>query len=387
MKKKVAIALRLLAVAAAVSLYFIVFDKLFLIPGVCKNGRLSRENGVWVLTVCGSPYEMGYAHGRLLKAWIWQGAFGYIDLGLEKIGRWDYDQMVDYARRAKRHIPQELLSEIRGISDGSGVDFDKLLVLHTFLEYTQVQECSSYAVFGDATRTGELIHGYNLEFNGYGIAHKYVVLIRRIPDNGNAFVSVTWPGFAGTLSGMNDKGMTASLNNVGSYKKEATRDGLPYIFLVRQLLQKCSSLEESKEYMRTARRTMGNNILISQADPAATTVAEYTARRIAFRDGRRNRVAVTNHFRKLSFSDTGKISTFTCSRYQRMMELINADYGRIDEEMNFLKDRKVYQDIAIYSVLFYPEKQILKLACDVSPAPEGTYRRFQIERASITGVR
>ena len=88
-------------------------------------------------------------------------------------------------------------------------------------------------------------------------------------------------GFAGSF--LAEELLAAGFKVSGAlYKKESTRQGLPYIFLVRELAQKCSSLEEAKEYMRTARRTMGNNILISQADPAAATVAEYTARRIAF---------------------------------------------------------------------------------------------------------
>jgi len=385
-KKRVKSALRFLIAGIAVALYFVAFDSLFLIPGGCENGRLTRENGVWVLTVRGSPYEMGYAHGKLLKAWIWQGAFGYIDLGLVRMGRFDYAKMAQYARKARKNIPEDLLLEIKGISDGSGVDFDKLLVLHTFLEYTQVHACSSYAVFGDATRTGELIHGYNLEFNGYGIAHKYVVLIKRIPDEGNAFVCVTWPGFAGTLSAMNEKGLCASLNNVTSYSKETTREGLPYIFLLRQIAQNCSSLEEAREYLKKVRRTMGNNVLITQARPAGAVVAEFTARRIAFRSARKGWIAATNHYRKLSLFDREQTSQFQCSRYRRMAELINANYGDIDENTNFLNDSKVYQPIAIYSVLFYPERQMLKLASERSPAPEGKYRKFQVGQLPIKGV-
>jgi hypothetical protein len=388
MKKKLKPALRLLFAAILVALYFVVFDALFLIPGACENGRLARENGVWVLTVRGTPYEMGYAHGKLMKAWVRQAIFGYVDLGLVHEGGRDYSKMVEYANEAKKYIPGDLLQEIQGIADGAGVDFDKLLVLHTFLEYTQVAACSSYAVFGDAARTGELIHGYNLEFYGYGIAHKYVVLIKRIPDGGNAFVSVTWPGFAGTLSAMNDKGLCANLNNVTAYKKETRREGLPYVFLVRELAEECSSLEEAKRYMEQVQRTMGNNVLITQTRPARTgAVAEYTADHIAFRDARDGWVAATNHYRKLSFFGKAEPSAARCTRYERLAELITTHYGEIDEDVNFLKDKKVYQSIAIYSVLFYPERQMLKLACDAYPAPEGTYKNFQVGPVLIEAFR
>ena len=369
---------------AVIILYFIVYDNTFLIPARIENGRLTRQNGVWVLCVTGSPYEMGYAQGRLLKAWVRQGSLGYIE-GLKRIARLDYDQMTEHARKVKVHIPPELLDEIRGISDGSGVDFDRLLVLHTFLEYSQLQACSSYAVFGDAALDGRVIHGYNLEFNGFAVAHKYVVLVYRQPDSGNASVSVTWPGFVGTLAAMNDKGLSASLLNVCAWKEQTTRSGLPYAFLVRELAEKCSSLEEAKDYLRGAERTMGNNILICQAAPPMAAVAEFTAKEIVFREAEDCAVAATNHYRKLSFLDSGE-SSFRCSRYDRIMELVGENYGRIDDTMNFLKDKKVYQSFAIYSVLFYPDRNELSLAAGAYPAPEGTYRRFRIETDSIKAV-
>jgi len=384
MTRRVRTAFKLFLLIAVITLYFVAYDNTFLVPARLENGRLTRENGVWVLCVKGSPYEMGYAQGKLLKAWIRQGSLGYIE-GLKRIAYLDYDQMVEHARSVESHIPAELLDEIRGISDGSGVDFDRLLVLHTFLEYSQLQACSSYAVFGHAALNGRVIHGYNLEFNGFAIAHKFVVLIYRRPDSGNASVSVTWPGFAGTLAAMNDMGISASLLNVCAWKEQTTRDGLPYAFLVRELVEKCSSLEEARDYLRGAERTMGNNILICQADPPMAAVAEFTAKEIVFREAENCALAATNHYRKLSFLNSGE-SSWRCSRYDRIMELIDRNYGRIDDTMNFLKDKRVYQSFAIFSVLFYPDRNELSLAAGAYPAPEGTYRRFRIESDSITAL-
>ena len=105
MSKKVKIQLKLILIIVVISVYFIAYDNLFIIPAATESGRLTRENGVWVLYVKGSPYEMGYAHGKLLKAWIKQSTFGYIDLGLMRIAHMDYDLLKEHARRAKKHIP------------------------------------------------------------------------------------------------------------------------------------------------------------------------------------------------------------------------------------------------------------------------------------------
>ena len=96
---------------------------------------------------------------------------------------------------------------------------------------------------------------------------------------------------------MNDRGLVAVLHNAGS--KHISSDGLPYAFLVREIVQSSATVEEAQEYLKNAGRTIGNMVLIAQAHPPRAVVAEFDAESIAFRFPEDDILIATNYFRTL----------------------------------------------------------------------------------------
>lgn len=94
---------------------------------------MEKKEGSYVLHLMGSPYETGYQHGALLREEIADGAVGfYADVinGGRKapfsLTTWFMRKFLDgkvYVPLEKSQ-PREVLEELKGIADGSGVPYD-----------------------------------------------------------------------------------------------------------------------------------------------------------------------------------------------------------------------------------------------------------------------
>jgi hypothetical protein len=74
------------------------------------------------------------------------------------------------------------------------------------------------------------------------IGPRSVVQVMR-PLGRHAFVSLGWPGFAGVTSGMNDAGITACV--LLNKDQPGMRLGMPVCFRIREILERCATLEEA----------------------------------------------------------------------------------------------------------------------------------------------
>ena len=113
----------------------------------------------------GSPYEMGYQHGYLLKDQIEENLrilidfFNYYDTtysDLEKI--WNV---------MKKNIPDKYLNEMKGVANGSSLSLDEIGVLNIIHDTTNLVLCCGAIVWGDATVDGKLIHVRSGDFSIY----------------------------------------------------------------------------------------------------------------------------------------------------------------------------------------------------------------------------
>ena len=372
---------RLVGGLVFVVLVFLVWYRLTLHPGSCGPGRLYRVRKTWIVQLEGAPFDLGYQHGRLLKHRLSVPLAGH---PLPLVSKWlnhPYERWRTQAPDYEQFIPPHLIEEMKGIAAGAGIDYRDILTEHTFLEPLRGPACSAYAVFGKATADGTMVVGYNLEHHGLGLAEKFTMVFDVRPDVGHRSISISWPGFAGSVAAMNDRGLVAVLNNAGS--RHTSRDGVPYAFLVREIVQSSATVEEAEEYLKHARRTIGNIVLIAQADPPRAVVAEFDAEGIAFRFPEEDILIATNYFRTLYQRQPLGLADGQDSRYLTLLRSVRENYGRVTSETNFLSVPGVYQDFGIFSVLFDPTAKRFWLAHGRMPAAEQPYRRFTITPSLI----
>src|SRR5690606_9849818 len=103
-----------------------------------------------------------------------------------------------------------LSTYLRGVSDGFDVsNYQRTLWMHGahdlghVLQDLAIVGCSSFAVWGDRSADGKLLIARNLDFylNDDFAENKMVYFVR--PENGIPFMSISWAGMIGVVSGMN----------------------------------------------------------------------------------------------------------------------------------------------------------------------------------------
>jgi isopenicillin-N N-acyltransferase-like protein len=317
------------------------------------KGYLEDINGLLVLHVKGSPYEMGYQNGFLLRNRIqieMQNRLIYIiNSG------YSYEYLVNCARTMEPHIPEEYIEEMQGLADGANVSYTTVLIEVLFFSDiqfygTEWTGCSGFVVFGNATKDGHLYHGRALD---YAVTHGGSIALITVyePEDGNVFVNVSNIGETAVLTGMNKEGITIQTNLSSS--NDQTLDGLSNFFMLKKVLQYSNDLTEAIDIIRETDRTHGCNILLGDGkDLNACAVeisdnycevfwAEDPAEDIEPHYSIPNAVRRTNHYIDAELAATQR-STYdprvgwewSWDRYEKLSQLIEDNYGDIGAQMS-----------------------------------------------------
>src|SRR5690606_29179041 len=130
-----------------------------------------------------------------------------------------------YNRKLYLHVPEEYKTEIYGLSQYASDDFNyvappylRMLYLHAAhdighaLQDLALVGCTSLAVWDEYSEDGKLLIGRNFDFYAGDDFAKNKIIAFVTPKNGHPFMSVTWPGMIGVVSGMNLEGLTVTMN-------------------------------------------------------------------------------------------------------------------------------------------------------------------------------
>jgi len=219
------------------------------------RGDLRVIEGIPFLRLAGSYYEMGQQYGALLKDEfhkIYRELLPYKSTILTK-------QPSEWARQLEKLTPEKYVQQIKGMSDGSGVPYDDLL-LAAYFGVLERGGCSSILAKIRDKNSPRLIHGRNLDY-GKGTG-RYPVVIDYQPDGEFKHLTIGTIASAGLAEGMNDKGKTVSNNLApGDLRDQGIQNVSPDIKL-RELLSSASSLKDVDDLMKGYGCDVGNTISV-----------------------------------------------------------------------------------------------------------------------------
>lgn len=122
----------------------------------CGAEEASPPSYFEVVELSGTPYERGFQHGRRLAGkirslytrWLAAGIIPWFNREQPEIagvfveyqkplyddGQFAYQALLQSGMNLLRDVPEPYLEELRGVSDGSGVEFERIVILNTFLD-------------------------------------------------------------------------------------------------------------------------------------------------------------------------------------------------------------------------------------------------------------
>lgn len=381
------------------------------------KGYLERVDGQLVLHLKGTPYELGYQHGKLLADRVKTNLLNIIDNQSEK-GKTKEYMMYKMLRggmhnQLKPHIPERYMEEMKGLAEGAGLPFDDILAGNLFPE---AFHCSGIALMGKATHDESLYHTRILDYMTDAGLQEHAVVMMVEPDGMNAFMNVGYAGSMGSVTGMNEKQIAIGEMGGGG---QGHWDGMPMNLLIRDALERASTLTEALAIFNDTPRTCEYYYVISDAKIPDARGVYATPKQIHFvkpgenygqfdvplpppGDSGGNRTLIkgfelvqspvqillkSTEGKKMGFLNTPPEDSVIISgedRYKTFAERLLEQYGKVDEKvMQEMIKRPVSMKGNLHNAIFHPatlEAWVANAGADGEPACDRQYYRYQLKK-------
>lgn len=368
-----------------------------------------------VVWLQGTPYEMGYQHGSLLKDEI-------ASLGQEVISSLNFlGRGFALSRLARKRSFPGIAEECQGLVDGaegSGLNYHGCMVLalgdvyqdyFTYLIPNVLFNvgCAHFITSGSATVDGKMYHGWTLD-NGeepipYWIENPTIMI--RQPNEGIPHAFIAIPGVVWPNAGFNAEGIIVSNNTSrpADYE-EVSLQGRSTVQLMSQVAQYASTYDEAKVIMASHGRMRSNLVIISDYKSNQAGVFELLGDEMGLRElGDEGVLYMTNHFADPDYVDRDRASESSFNRFKSFQQLLEPGgsrslYGQINPErvVQVLRDRTnpntgAISDLSVYDdntsiggngslrqVVFDPEGLRFWVAAGEVPIPENPFTCFSL---------
>ena len=310
-------------------------------------GRLEMIDGTRVLFLKGSAKEMGRQQGVLLKRQIHQICdhilYG-VGVGSSFIkGKWFFSEVENAEARLEPFMDPRYLAEMDALADASGMDRQEARLANFFPE---LFHCSGFAMYGKATADGHMYHGRILDYlRGVGLEQNAVVMVYQ-PDYGNAWVNLGYAGFIGSVTAMNEKGISIGEMGGGGY---GAWDGKPMAELMREVMEKANTLDDAIRIMRDSPRTCHYYYVVSDGKSKQAVGISATPTELQIVHPNQAVPQLPHPFEDAVLLSAG-------GRYEELCNRFRSNYGHFDaDSARDLMTRPVCMTSNIQSVLFEPD--------------------------------
>jgi len=400
-------------------------------------GELTKVGEIRVLRVWGTSKQRGYAHGyllaedlkRLFEAFLADERFS----GGAKAYNTIAMPMAAALMSPKSIYQREMEGIVEGMRARLGEKGIAIAALGRPLEYRDVLAvnclsdrvgpmCSSFAVWGRMTKDGATLTARNLDWPRHEWMLGNEVLLVELPSEKPkraGWVSMTWPGFVGCLSGMNENGVTVAMHDVHCGAPDGMMGFVPRGLVLREAMEAAhnpDAIEQIAALFRQRHIAVATSIFVSV--PYDAKIKKYPAAVMEYDSDRSDESGVfvrgpveglqrvwfpweacTNHFRKrgrYSREEKSWRGKPECSRYRTLhTELNRAGYAAIDGRKLTVPDVwrlaasvNVPGDesnpiLTYHTIVFEPNERRMHVAVARATEPAGKRKPTAIELKSL----
>lgn len=378
------------------------------------NSWFRKSNsGLYEMYVEGAPFELGVVNGKLSKELVQRQEDHFTDQLRKMVPSESYIKFLKYFvrffnRHLSENVAEENKEEIYGISFSAaekyqfiGTNYERILNYHAAhdighaLQNMALVGCTAFGTWNDASADSTLIIGRNFDFYvGDKFAEDKIVAFYH-PQKGYNFMIITWGGFTGATSGMNDQGLTVTIN--ADKSAVPTASATPVSLVAREILQYATTIDEAWTIAKKHKMFVSESFLVGSAKDNRAAIIEKRPEGMDMYDPKKNFISCTNHFQGTKYSSTQENTiqrdeTASGYRFERLTELLKEKgpntvqktvdilrdrYGLHGQNIGVGNEKAVNQLIAHHSVVFEPKKKMVWVS--TSPWQLGQYVAYNLD--------
>jgi hypothetical protein len=300
-----------------------------------------------------------------------------------------YPFILAMAQRLKPNFPPNHLAEMDAAARAADRPEKLLLFANTVADLSSGMGCSTVVVGKGRSKTGSPLFGRNFDWlPTKGITQHTLVVVYK-GEGKRAFAAVTVSPIEGVISGMNDAGLSVTINEISlrqSKDKAAFNwKGTPLLLAFRRVLEECGTVAEAEKLLRGMQRTTSCCLTVCDKDGGA--VFEITPKNLVVRPPENGVCCCTNHFRTEQLMVENK-----CWRFDKLHPLCSASGRKLGVKDVFSSLDDVHQGKAtLQSMVFEPKERVLHLAYGDGPATRRDPHRLELgklfdEKLATAGV-
>ena len=372
---------------------------------VQNNWLKKSESGLYEVYLEGKPYERGVAFAKLNNELQKYQEEVFVDQIREIVPSDKYLKFLGYFTRwfnkdLDQNIPMENRLEIAGYSKVIPKDFEYIAPNYErFLNYHAAHDlghalqqyalvgCTSFSAWDSRTPDSSMIIGRNFDFYAGDRFDDIKMMMFVNPDSGMKFAMITWPGFFGCVSGMNEKGLTVTIN--AAKIDVPINSATPISILAREILQYAGTIDEAYAIAKQRKTFVSETIMIGSAADHSTALIEKSPTRLGLVRADSSQITCANHYQSEVFKDDSNnihniAESASMYRFNRLQQLL-AGHDKIDVKAaaEILRDKGGINGEAVgygnemamdqmqghHAVIFKPQQRLMWVS--TSPWQEG----------------
>ncbi|GMW03446.1 MAG: hypothetical protein AMXMBFR84_45800 [Candidatus Hydrogenedentota bacterium] len=280
----------------------------------------------------------------------------------------------------------DVFEELKGLAENSNTPFDALWLLQWLPVLGESRDRNSLfsgssstmvAAVGDRAGADDLLIGRNFDWP----VDEEPVVVKVITRAGRPYIQIGFPWNVGVFTGMNDAGLTVSVERVPALGTP-TLDGLPVNLILRDVLTTCASVDEATDRLVSHTHLRGYHVLVAGPGLPGALVLEFGPNLFT-------REAVDGLLVGVDPTLT-EVDRETATRYRRLQSLleteriVTADELKVsmaDSEASRTGTERILNNTTRFSAIFEPTAKKVHVAFPTGENSVGDYTTFGFDEA------
>ncbi|MBZ9729636.1 C45 family peptidase [Salegentibacter sp. JZCK2] len=381
-----------------------------------KNSLYKNQYGIWELYVEGDALERGVISGSLTRELMHKQETAFMEKIYKLVPETGYRNFLKktvtwFNRKMYLHVPEEYKQEIYGTSlfglekyNDFAPAYIRMLYFHGAhdighaLQDLMLVGCTSFAAWDEKTEDGQLLLGRNFDFYvGDEFAEEKIAAFIN-PVDGHKFMMYTWAGMIGSVSGLNEKGISVTIN--AGKSKIPLQAKTPISLVAREILQYASSTKEAIEIAKKREVFVSESIMVGSANERKAILIEVAPGNFGvYEVENSNELVCSNHFQSEAYVEDNRNlkaikESHTQYRFDKMRELLSENEkltptkaagilrdkaGLKGSNLGLGNEMAINQLLAHHGIIFKPEER--KVWVSANPYQLGAFASYDLEQA------